>query len=144
MFFCPFCGSLLLLEPRPTGNQMLCSTCPYAVPLEAGRALTVTHSFRDQNRPLIDDELADAERAAAEATANASGDAGGSSSATAGDEAEFAGAEGGSLITVPCQNDQEDCDSKKATYFQIQMRSADEPPSTFFTCVKCGYRWRQD
>lgn len=34
------------------------------------------------------------------------------------------------------------CRSKKTTYYQMQTRSADEPMTSFVTCLKCGKRWR--
>lgn len=34
------------------------------------------------------------------------------------------------------------CKSKKTTYYQLQTRSADEPMSTFVTCLNCHNRWR--
>lgn len=34
------------------------------------------------------------------------------------------------------------CKSKKCTYFQLQTRSADEPMTTFVTCLECGKRWK--
>ena len=34
------------------------------------------------------------------------------------------------------------CSSKKCTYYQLQTRSADEPMTTFITCIDCGNRWR--
>lgn len=34
------------------------------------------------------------------------------------------------------------CKSKKCTYYQLQTRSADEPMTTFVTCLSCGQRWR--
>tara|TARA_Y100000816_G_C25888007_1_gene463275 strand:- start:81 stop:602 length:522 start_codon:yes stop_codon:yes gene_type:complete len=37
-----------------------------------------------------------------------------------------------------CRN----CKSKKCTYYQLQTRSADEPMTTFVTCIECGTRWR--
>ncbi len=40
---------------------------------------------------------------------------------------------------VICPN----CGHAKAEYFQQQTRSADEPPTTFFRCIKCNHRWRE-
>jgi len=56
-----------------------------------------------------------------------------------------------------CPN--ETCDSKKAYFYQLQTRSADEPPTSFFKvcrpcygicpaadivqCVECGKQWRE-
>lgn len=34
------------------------------------------------------------------------------------------------------------CKSKKCTYYQMQTRSADEPMTTFVSCLECGNRWR--
>lgn len=34
------------------------------------------------------------------------------------------------------------CRSKKTTYYQMQTRSADEPLTTFVTCLKCSNRWK--
>ena len=34
------------------------------------------------------------------------------------------------------------CKSNKCTYYQMQTRSADEPMTTFVTCIECGNRWK--
>ena len=34
------------------------------------------------------------------------------------------------------------CKSNKCTYIQIQIRSSDEPMTTFVSCIDCGYRWK--
>ena len=34
------------------------------------------------------------------------------------------------------------CKSKECSYYQLQTRSADEPMTTFVTCIKCGNRWK--
>ena len=34
------------------------------------------------------------------------------------------------------------CKSNKCTYYQLQTRSADEPMTTFVTCINCGTRWK--
>lgn len=34
------------------------------------------------------------------------------------------------------------CHSKKCTYYQLQTRSADEPMTTFVSCLDCGKRWK--
>lgn len=34
------------------------------------------------------------------------------------------------------------CKSKKCTFYQLQTRSADEPMTTFVTCLECGNRWK--
>jgi len=34
------------------------------------------------------------------------------------------------------------CRAKRCTYYQLQTRSADEPMTTFVTCLECGNRWK--
>jgi transcription elongation factor S-II len=34
------------------------------------------------------------------------------------------------------------CRKNNCTYFQMQTRSADEPMTTFVTCLECGKRWK--
>ncbi|CDF35808.1 unnamed protein product [Chondrus crispus] len=34
------------------------------------------------------------------------------------------------------------CKQRKCTYYQMQTRSADEPLTTFVSCVHCGNHWR--
>jgi DNA-directed RNA polymerase subunit M/transcription elongation factor TFIIS len=34
------------------------------------------------------------------------------------------------------------CKSKKTTYYQMQTRSADEPMTTFVTCMECSNKWK--
>lgn len=34
------------------------------------------------------------------------------------------------------------CKSKKTRYYQMQTRSADEPMTTFVTCLQCSTRWK--
>ncbi len=42
-------------------------------------------------------------------------------------------------IKVKCHK----CGNNEAYYFIYQTRSADEAPTTFYTCTKCGHKWRQ-
>ena len=35
------------------------------------------------------------------------------------------------------------CGHNEAFYYEMQTRSADEPSTRFFTCTKCGYKWRE-
>lgn len=50
------------------------------------------------------------------------------------------------IIDLESQPDGEEpcmrCKSKKTTNYQMQTRSADEPMTTFWTCLNCGKKWR--
>jgi transcription elongation factor S-II len=34
------------------------------------------------------------------------------------------------------------CHNNKCTYYQMQTRSADEPMTTFVTCIQCDHKWK--
>ena len=34
------------------------------------------------------------------------------------------------------------CKKRVCTYYQLQTRSADEPMTTFVTCLNCGNKWK--
>ncbi|ORX38360.1 hypothetical protein BD324DRAFT_351167 [Kockovaella imperatae] len=36
------------------------------------------------------------------------------------------------------------CDSRQAYFRQLQIRSADEPMTTFYKCVECAHQWREN
>lgn len=40
---------------------------------------------------------------------------------------------------VPCPK----CGHPEAEFFQYQTRSADEPATTFYKCMKCQHQWRE-
>ena len=35
------------------------------------------------------------------------------------------------------------CKGNQCTYYQLQTRSADEPMTTFITCLECGKKWKK-
>ncbi|KAF2456006.1 hypothetical protein BDY21DRAFT_65688 [Lineolata rhizophorae] len=42
---------------------------------------------------------------------------------------------------VQCPNDR--CNGGEAFFFQVQIRSADEPMTSFYKCTTCGKQWRE-
>ncbi|KAI0715644.1 hypothetical protein K466DRAFT_381307 [Polyporus arcularius HHB13444] len=36
------------------------------------------------------------------------------------------------------------CDNGRAYFYQLQIRSADEPMTTFYRCTACGNNWREN
>uniref|UniRef100_A0A7S3AQ55 DNA-directed RNA polymerase subunit n=1 Tax=Haptolina ericina TaxID=156174 RepID=A0A7S3AQ55_9EUKA len=36
------------------------------------------------------------------------------------------------------------CNNNRAYFQQVQIRSADEPMTTFYKCTACGHAWRED
>lgn len=158
MFFCPFCSTLLLVASLPDGNALQCATCRYVHAVASTRGivaanalgepvLTIHHSFVEDNKKLMDaeDDVGGTAPAAAAAALTASPEDAAVDERVSAEELVGDGsAEGGQIMTIPCQNEDTPCDSTKAYYIQLQMRSADEPATVFFKCVKCGHQWRQD
>lgn len=36
------------------------------------------------------------------------------------------------------------CEHDKAYFMQMQIRSADEPSTTFYRCVSCSHNWKEN
>jgi DNA-directed RNA polymerase III subunit RPC11 len=36
------------------------------------------------------------------------------------------------------------CGHPRAYFYQLQIRSADEPMTTFYRCAGCAYQWREN
>lgn len=51
--------------------------------------------------------------------------------------------EGGQGKAATTDKTCEKCGHKRAYFKQMQTRSADEPPTEFFKCVKCGNQWKE-
>ncbi|KAK8482977.1 hypothetical protein V6N13_022004 [Hibiscus sabdariffa] len=47
---------------------------------------------------------------------------------------------GGSETDATCPS----CSHGRALFSQVQIRSADEPATTFYQCLKCEKMWRED
>ena len=54
------------------------------------------------------------------------------------DKNKFETSVAASTDTFTCRK----CKSNECTYYQMQTRSADEPMTTFVTCLKCGNRFK--
>jgi DNA-directed RNA polymerase subunit M/transcription elongation factor TFIIS len=57
--------------------------------------------------------------------------------ALADDEASWQGA---ATTQVACPK--QGCESSRAAFIEVQIRSADEPATLFYKCVSCGHMWR--
>ncbi|OAX43466.1 hypothetical protein K503DRAFT_789463 [Rhizopogon vinicolor AM-OR11-026] len=42
--------------------------------------------------------------------------------------------------TISCDK----CSHPRAYFYQLQIRSADEPMTTFYRCAGCAYQWREN
>ncbi|PHJ23765.1 dna-directed rna polymerase iii rpc11 [Cystoisospora suis] len=46
----------------------------------------------------------------------------------------------GAKAPASCPN----CSNTEAFYYEIQIRSSDEPMTTFYCCTACKFRWREN
>jgi DNA-directed RNA polymerase I subunit RPA12 len=53
-------------------------------------------------------------------------------------------AEGGVQTDVGTKETCGKCGSDDARYYELQLRSADEGSTIFYTCQQCGHKWRND
>jgi DNA-directed RNA polymerase III subunit RPC11 len=114
MHFCPFCGTLLLLKQGATLGTEY--QCQTCTFRHPVRAATVDcRDMRAQNKAAPE---------------------GGS------ELDETALSAGGQKTSAKCP--EVDCPSQTAYFIQEQIRSADEPPTTFYKCCACGVHWRTD
>lgn len=114
MLFCPFCGTLLILRQVNGYHGYRCVSCAY---VDAVRATSVHHvQMTQHNKPIPEGVGVEI-------------------------DASFAGA-GGQKTRLACTA--EGCSSSEAYFTQEQIRSADEPPTTFYKCSGCGTVSRSD
>ncbi|DBA05408.1 TPA: hypothetical protein N0F65_007570 [Lagenidium giganteum] len=125
MHFCPCCGNILLVEPDADGMRFFCQTCPYLFQIEDKVEKKVP-----LQRKQVDDVL------------------GGDEAWENVDQTESKMIVSRWLLvagwlwcsrhaSARCPH----CEHTKAYFMQIQIRSADEPSTTFYKCVECKKQW---
>lgn len=111
--FCPSCGTLLPALP-PVGH-VRCLACRYEVRIESFSAVTTAYTVKFNQRDAHDQRRK--KRAGAHAQ-------------DSDDEAD------GPTVERRCPK----CAHEKMSYAALQLRSADEGQTVFFTCLKCKYK----
>ncbi|KUF93896.1 Cleft lip and palate transmembrane protein 1 [Phytophthora nicotianae] len=125
MHFCPSCGNILLVEPDSDGMRFFCQTCPYLFQINEKVEKKVP-----LQRKQVDDVL------------------GGDEAWENVDQTEstslLSGTEVDTILTMclaVVSSSLPHCEYNKAYFMQIQIRSADEPSTTFYKCVQCKKQW---
>ncbi|MDI1486717.1 MAG: RNA polymerase III C11 subunit [Ramalina farinacea] len=150
LVFCPTCANILTITSLPSTspqhpsfsdpsadpdtdlaprNRLECRTCPYMFLIPRN---TVYYDKREMKRKEVDDVLADGEGGGGEVVEGTLGMVGW-------------GLNGGGIANAPvvqCNNT--DCKGSQAEFYQVQIRSADEPMTTFYKCKMCGHRWNEN
>jgi DNA-directed RNA polymerase subunit M/transcription elongation factor TFIIS len=115
MYFCPFCATLLLLERAGGEGGSMRYACSTCTFISPVRnAQSVATSLVAKNKRPP--ELDDFAQALSD--------------------------KGKPTTAARCVR--AECGGTQAFYVQQQIRSADEPPTTFYQCTTCGSRWRTD
>ncbi|OWZ77217.1 DNA-directed RNA polymerase III subunit RPC10 [Cryptococcus neoformans Bt85] len=128
MLFCPYCANSLTIGDREdsTDKCWVCPTCPYQFIIERqvchlqeavmGYGLPANSCDQISMRTHLKRKEVDDVLGGKEAWANV-------------DKTDTA-----------CPK----CDHRRAYFRQMQIRSADEPMTTFYKCCECGHQWREN
>jgi len=134
MHFCPFCGTLLYIERNSTIYRYACCTCRYVAPIR--QTQVTNYEVTSQKFPpnvlqqLLNEKTTTKSKKEED------------------EDKDDEDTELGDMSTQPkteirCGASSE-CDGSAAYFVQMQIRSADEPPTTIYQCVKCKNTWRTD
>lgn len=113
MKFCPQCGSVMVPVKRGNGVVLVCRACGYEEVPDSSSAELYSVRMQVERKPS-DRILVLTDKDIAERSNLP-------------------------IITAKCPR----CGHDKAYWWMIQTRSADEPSTRFYRCVKCGYTWRE-
>lgn len=118
MLFCPYCGTLLSLErgSNTPHFRYCCPTCRFVSPVRSQQTVEC-HVETGANGGKFGHLLNDTELMIVDEKT-------------------------GCKTQVRCAS--ADCGGQEAYFVQMQLRSADEPPTTFYECTKCKTRWKTD
>lgn len=150
MRFCPICSNILLVEPGQSSFRFCCQTCPYVSNITKKISKTMKLKRKEVDDVLGGDE---AWAAANKTTSNCPycdnrevrymnvHNAG--LSTLSGFEVSASTRELKLLVCLshglaPCVCV---CPLSQAYFVQMQIRSADEPMTTFYKCTRCKNRW---
>lgn len=110
--FCPTCEAMLKKKKTDSGVVLFCPTCGFEKPFEK-KEVKLPDEIQKKKTELQMLKYMTQIR-------------------------EEDGKSDNPIATVECPK----CKHNKAEFFQLQTRSADEPATTFYQCLKCGKRWR--
>ncbi|GAA98819.1 uncharacterized protein L969DRAFT_95500 [Mixia osmundae IAM 14324] len=112
LVFCGPCGNLLN-NPAPGESHVLCEICGYREPVSTFHSIKVTTHTRESAFPSSLRQ----KRTLVQPTDQVSSSK--------------------QLIDERCPK----CDSKQMEFSTLQMRSADEGSTVFYTCPRCAYKY---
>ena len=158
MWFCPVDGTLLLVDQRPGADGVIaaghgtcfcCPVCPYVYHLTQRRTVRVRTKRKEVDDIMVSvwRPRARARSARASCGVCVSRQGGALSHARARPSPATRRAQSaedwasGDKTEALCPNSK--CGHREALYKMFQTRSADEPMTCFYKCVKCGERWKE-
>lgn len=141
---CPNCSNMLIVartpstsvdgtdDPRAGQNRFECRSCPYAYALE--RRFYEQKFYEGKKAEDVvggEESIKDRQKINSESKHFPS---------TQLEDSEMVEWDWADEEIVQCTNQK--CDSNEALFYQLQIRSADEPMTNFYRCVKCSTQWR--
>lgn len=114
MKFCPKCGSIMK-GPIKSGERLkyMCTRCGYEETVANAEGQKAL-TFKSEVKRNPKDKLLVIDSRQASSTAQV-------------------------VKGVVCPK----CGHEEAFFWMMQTRAADEPPTRFYKCTKCGYTWRE-
>jgi len=109
--FCPGCGALL--PPLPPSGPLRCLACKSGVPVEQFADVETSYTIVFNKRENVEKSHATSSK----------------------DDDEHDEADG-PVVERTCPK----CGHQKMSYAALQLRSADEGQTVFFTCLKCKHK----
>lgn len=116
MEFCPKCGSLMM--PKRSGDSvfLICSRCGFSREVSSkGSVEESSYIFRRRIKHTVKEKMVVI------------------------DETTRLPRIASIVRNVECPR----CGNREAYAWMMQTRAADEPPTRFYRCTKCGYTWRE-
>ncbi len=114
MVFCPKCGSVMY--PREVNGkwELFCPRCGYTMPLE-DESILEAYRVRRRVTHSPKEKIIVVDKDQVPATA----------------------------VLLKGQVRCPKCGSDEVYFWMMQTRAADEPPTRFYRCKRCGYTWRE-
>lgn len=124
--FCPTCGNILVVEESTVHNRFSCRTCPYICNVTKKITSRIYPKLKVISWPFMDPKDPSYPNLNFQEVDHVMGGA--------------AAWENVDSTDTDCPA----CHHTKAYFMQIQIRSADEPMTTFYKCCNpvCAHNWR--
>ncbi len=111
--FCPRCGSLMYPRVKDGKRELFCPNCGYVIDISNEEIDAYKIKVKSKRSPKDKIIVVDASQPPPDA------------------------------LVLKGQVRCPKCGHDEVIFWMMQTRAADEPPTRFYRCTKCGYTWRE-